>query len=85
MPDIKLYDYQRGPVPEGTKTTCYWTPPKKKSTIVHSRAPWGDAPMMAGFYDENDNLIGVRFVRKDGTYEDMKVPKTKPQLNKHET
>ena len=72
MPDIKLYDYQRGVVPAGTKTTCYWTPPKKKSTIVHCRAPWEDAPMMAGFYDENDNLIGVRFVRKDGTYEDMK-------------
>ena len=71
MPDIKLYDYQRGPVPEGTKTTCYWTPPKKKSTIVHSRAPWEDAPMMAGFYDENDNLIGVRFVRKDGTYDEF--------------
>lgn len=72
MPDIKLYDYQRGPVPEGTKSTCYWTPQKKMTTILHCRAPWEDAPMMAGFYDKDNNLIGVRFVRRDGTYEDVK-------------
>lgn len=72
MPDIKLYDYQRGPVPEGTKTTCYYTPPKKYSSVLHTTAPWADAPMMAGFYDKDGNLIGVRFVRRDGTYEDIK-------------
>ena len=71
MPDIKLYDYQRGPVPKDTHTACYWTPPKKKSTILHSRAPWEDAPMIAGYYDKEGNLLGVRFVKRDGTYEDV--------------
>jgi hypothetical protein len=71
MPDIKLYDYQRGPVPQGTRETCYFTPPSKKSTVLHSRGPWVDAPLIAGFYDKDDNLIGVRFVRRDGTYEDV--------------
>ena len=71
MPDIKLYDYQRGPCPEGTRTTCYFTPPKKKKSVLSSIAPWVDAPLIAGFYDANDNLLGVRFVRRDGTYEDV--------------
>lgn len=71
MPDIKLYDYQRGPVPAGTKTTVYFTPPKKKTSILHSIAPWTDAPLIAGHYDSDDNLLGVRFVRRDGTYEDV--------------
>jgi hypothetical protein len=70
MPDIKLYDYQRGPVPDGTRTTCYWTPPKKQSSLATSIAPWVDAPLICGFYDENNDLIGVRFIRKDGTWED---------------
>jgi hypothetical protein len=70
VPDIKLYDYQRGPVPEGTKTTCYWTPPKKQSSLAISIAPWVDAPLICGFYDENNRLIGVRFIRKDGTWEE---------------
>ena len=72
MPDIKLYDYQRGPVPEGTKTACYFTPPTKKRSILSTIAPWVDAPLMAGYYDKDDNLIGVRFVRRDGTWEDVK-------------
>jgi len=72
MPDIKLYDYQRGPVPEGTHTACYFTPPKKKASILHSTAPWVDAPMMGAYYDKDGNLLGVRFVRRDGTYEDVK-------------
>lgn len=71
MPDIKLYDYQRGPIPDGTKVTCFWTPPKKYSSTAHTIAPWVDAPLICGFYDEKSNLIGVRFVRKDGTYEDQ--------------
>ena len=71
MPDIKLYDYQRAGVPEGTKTTCYWTPPKKQSGIAHTTAPWVDAPLICGFYDQHNDLIGVRFIRKDGTWEDL--------------
>lgn len=75
MPDIKLYDYQRERVPEGTKTTCYWTPPFKQSSIAHSIAPWADSPLICGFYDEKNLLIGVRFIRKDGTWEDQKLTK----------
>ena len=71
MPDIKLYDYQRVPIPEGTKTTCYWTPPQKRSSIAHLIAPWADAPLICGFYDEKDKLLGIRFIRKDGTWEDQ--------------
>ena len=71
MPDIKLYDYQRQPVPEGTKITCCWTPPKKYSDTAHTIAPWVDAPLICGFYDEKSNLIGMRFIRRDGTWEDV--------------
>lgn len=71
MPDIKLYDYQRERVPEGAKIACYWTPPKKYSGTLHAIAPWTDAPLICGFYDEKDNLIGTRFIRKDGTWEDV--------------
>ena len=71
MPDIKRYDYQRGPIPTGTKYACYWTPPKKKPSPMYSCAPWVDAPLLCGFYDKDNNLIGVRFVRRDGTYEDV--------------
>ena len=71
MPDIKLYDYQRERVPDGTKTTCYWTPPRKQSSTAHTTAPWVDAPLICGFYDDKENLIGVRFIRKDGTWEDL--------------
>ena len=71
MPDIKLYDYQRGLAPKGTKITCYFTPPKKYSSIAHTIAPWTDAPLICGFYDEDNDLIGVRFIRKDGTWEDV--------------
>lgn len=71
MPDIKLYDYQRGRAPEGTKTTCYWTPPKKQASIAHAIAPWVDAPLICGFYDEKGQLLGIRFIRKDGTWEDQ--------------
>jgi len=71
MPDIKLYDYQRERVPEGTKITCYWTPPKKYSGTLHAIAPWTDAPLICGFYDEKSNLIGMRFIRRDGTWEDV--------------
>lgn len=71
MPDIKLYDYQRERVPEGTKTTYYFTPKQKASSVLHSTAPWKDAPLICGFYDDKDNLIGARFIRKDGTWEDV--------------
>lgn len=71
MPDIKLYDYQRERVPEGTKITCCWTPPKKYSDIARTTAPWVDAPLICGFYDDKENLIGTRFIRKDGTWEDL--------------
>jgi hypothetical protein len=29
-----------------------------------------DAPLICGFYDQHNDLIGVRFIRKDGTWED---------------
>lgn len=71
MPDIKLYDYQREHVPEGTWSVCYWTPPEKQSSTAHSVAPWKDAPLICGFYDEKSKLVGVRFIRRDGTWEDV--------------
>ncbi|CAB4134728.1 hypothetical protein UFOVP274_52 [uncultured Caudovirales phage] len=73
MPDIKLYDYQQGPVPEGTRAAVYWAPPKVQTTTIHSNAPWQDSPLLVGYYDIDKNLIGVRFVRKDGTYEDVAI------------
>ena len=71
MPDINLYDYQRERVPEETRMVSYWTPPKKHSSIAHSTAPWADAPLICGFYDVHGQLIGTRFIRKDGTWEDV--------------
>lgn len=71
MPDIKLYDYQRERVPVGTWSVCYWTPPKHPSSIAYSTAPWTDAPLICGFYDKKQQLIGTRLIRKDGTWEDL--------------
>lgn len=74
MPDIKLYDYQQPTgVPVGTKYTQYWSAPDKKTAFLAPRAPWEDAPMMAGFYDEHEKLLGVRFIFIDGTYQDAKL------------
>lgn len=71
MPDIKLYDYQRQPnMPEGVHTQMWFFPNKKKSGILHTRAPWTDGPAMVCCYDKDDNLILTRFVNSDGTYKD---------------
>ena len=70
MPDIKLYDYQRVPHPRIKWTTNFFVPAKKETTI-HSRSPWVDGSMFSCFYDENDDLIGVRFVHADGKYVDL--------------
>jgi hypothetical protein len=70
MPDIKLYDYQRVPHPRIKWTTNFFVPVKKETTI-HSRSPWVDGSMFSCFYDENDDLIGVRFVHADGKYVDL--------------
>jgi len=70
MPGIKLYDYQRVHHPRIKWTTHFFVPDKKVDTI-HSRSPWVDGSMFSCFYDENDDLIGVRFVHADGKYVDL--------------
>ena len=72
MPDIKLYDYQR---PEGLPAGTMWTtsfpiPGKRAGKIVAS-APWADEHMMVCYYGEDEKLLGVRFVNRDGTYKDL--------------
>lgn len=71
MPDIKLYDYQRDPKSKLVKWTINFFVPVKKAETIHSRSPWLDGSMFSCFYDENDNLIGVRFVHADGKYVDL--------------
>ena len=71
MPDIKLYDYQRDPKSKLVKWTTNFFVPVKKANTIHSRSPWVDGSMFSCFYDENDDLIGVRFVHADGKYVDL--------------
>jgi hypothetical protein len=71
MPDIKLYDYQRGPHPRVKETLNYFVPEQKTSLGLRPAAPWLDGNMFCCYYDEQDKLIGVRFVYADGTYKDL--------------
>ena len=71
MPDIKLYDYQREPRSKQVKWTTNFFVPLKKAATIHSRAAWADGSMFSCYYDENDDLIGVRFVHADGKYVDL--------------
>ena len=70
MPDIKLYDYQRVPHPQ-IKWTVNYPMPERKTATIHSKAPWVDNHMICCYYDEKEDLIGVRFVYKNGTYLDL--------------
>jgi hypothetical protein len=71
MPDIKLYDYQREPHNPRVQWTVSYAMPEKKSETLRSNAPWVDNHMLCCYYDGNENLIGVRFVYKNGTYLDL--------------
>jgi hypothetical protein len=71
VPDIKLYDYQREPHNPQVKWTTNFFVPVKKADTIHSRAPWSKGSMFSCYYDENDDLIGVRFVHTDGKYVDL--------------
>lgn len=70
MPDIKLYNYQRVPHPRVQWTVSYPMPEKKAATL-HCKAPWVDNDILCCYYDDKENLIGVRFVHKDGKYVDL--------------
>jgi hypothetical protein len=71
MPDIKLYDYQREPHNPRVKWTTSYPMPSKNTSSLRSGAPWGDNHMLCCYFDENEELIGVRFVYKAGTYVDL--------------
>lgn len=70
MPDIKLYDYQKIVHPRVKWTTSYLMPSKNTSSL-RSNAPWVDNDMICCYFDENEKLIGVRFVYQDGKYVDL--------------
>ena len=70
MPDIKLYDYQKIPHPRVKWTTSY-PMPSTNTNSLRSGAPWVDNDMLCCYFDWDNNLIGVRFVYKDGTYKDL--------------
>ena len=53
------------------KYTVSYPMPEKKSETLRSNAPWVDNHMLCCYYDDNENLIGVRFVYKNGTYLDL--------------
>jgi hypothetical protein len=71
VPDIKLYDYQREPQNPQVKYAVSYPMPEKKSETLRSNAPWVDNHMLCCYYDDKENLIGVRFVYKNGTYLDL--------------
>ena len=70
MPDIKLYNYQLVPHPRVQWTVSYAMPEKKAATL-RCKAPWVDNDILCCYYDGEENLIGVRFVHKDGKYVDL--------------
>ena len=71
MPDIKLYDYQREPHNPRVKMTVSYPMPEKKSDSLRSNAPWVNNHMLCCYFDEEENLIGARFVYKNGAYVDL--------------
>lgn len=70
MPDVKLYDYQRVPHPRVKWTTNYPMPSKKSDTL-RTNVPWVDNNMLCCYFDDNEKLIGARFVYQDGKYVDL--------------
>ena len=70
MPDIKLYDYQRINHPRVKWTTSY-PMPIKNSDSLRSNVPWVDNHMLCCYFDDNEKLIGARFVYKNGAYVDL--------------
>ena len=71
MPNIKLYDYQKIPHSRAKTTMNYFVPEKATSIGLRPTAPWQDGNMFCCYYDENDKLIGVRFVYAGGEYKDL--------------
>ena len=71
MPDIKLYDYQREPHNPRVKWTTSYPVPIKKVGTLRGSAPWMDNHMLCCYFDDNEKLIGVRFVYQDGKYVDL--------------
>jgi hypothetical protein len=70
MPDIKLYDYQKIVHPR-VKWTMTYPMPKEKLASLRSTAPWVDNHMLCCYFDDEEKLIGVRFVYQDGKYIDL--------------
>jgi hypothetical protein len=71
VPDIKLYDYQKIVHPRVKEVVNYFVPEKKISLGLRPTAPWTDGNMFCCYYDAGGELVGVRFVYKDGTYNDL--------------
>lgn len=70
MPDIKIYDYQKVHHPR-IKWAVSHPMPSKKTDNLRSNAPWVNDHILCCYYDDADNLIGVRFVYRDGKYVDL--------------
>jgi len=45
--------------------------PVKKVGTLRGSAPWMDNHMLCCYFDDNEKLIGVRFVYQDGKYVDL--------------
>jgi len=69
----ELYDFTIPPdVPQKAHTTMYYFPHQHKSSLgLQPLAPaYNDPPCMAAHYNEAGELLGVRFIFKDGTWRD---------------
>jgi hypothetical protein len=83
MPDIKLYDYQKILHPRVKEVVNYFVPDKKISLGLRPTAPWMDGNMFCCYYDASGELIGVRFVHRDGKYVDLiQVEEREDEKNK---
>jgi len=45
--------------------------PERKATTLHCKAPWVDDNILCCYFDDNEKLIGARFVYKNGAYVDL--------------
>ena len=45
--------------------------PSKNTSSLRSNAPWVDNHMLCCYFDDNEKLIGARFVYQDGKYVDL--------------
>ena len=70
MPDIKLYNYQKI-IHSRIKWATSYPMPSKNADSLRSSSPWVDNHMLCCYFDDKENLIGVRFVYKDGAYVDL--------------